>query len=343
MSLTVGLTYDLRKEYVRQPDDPEDAAAEFDHDETVDVIERALVRRGHRPVRIGNAHRLLEQLQQLDVDIVFNIAEGLHGRNRESQVPVLLEMMGIPFVGSDGLTMGLTLDKVMTKRLLIVEGIPTPDFFEVTQAGQLPEPLPLAFPMIVKPRYEGSSKGLTESSRVHDRTELERQTARIIEQYHQPALVEAFVSGTEFTVAVVGNDPPEALPVVQIQIDGQTVLGDRFYYSSRVRGVQAETLQYLCPSTAPEALQHRLRELAVQTYRVVECCDFGRIDFRVDEQGRPYVLEINPLPALSLLDVMPRVARHLGMVYEEFIGMIFDHALKRHGMVEAAATSHGVR
>ncbi len=335
MSLTVGLTYDLRKEYARQPGEPEDVLAEFDHEETVAAIEEALVHHGYRVVRIGNVRHLMERLHRLRVDIVFNIAEGVHGRNRESQVPILLEMAEVPFVGSDGLTMGLTLDKVMTKKILISEGIPTPAFFEVAQPGQIPEPLPLVFPMIVKPRCEGSSKGVTESSRVTDLGGLERQTALIIEQYHQPALVEAFISGSEFTVPVFGNDPPEALPVVQIEIDGKTALGDLFYAFSRVWD-RAESLRYLCPAKAPEALQRRLRELALSTYRAVECRDFGRVDFRVDAQGRPYVLEINPLPSLSLADVLPQVAKHLGIAYDDMIVAIVEYGLKRHGLLEAA-------
>lgn len=340
VGLTIGFTYDLRSAYVRRPDEPEDVAEEFDHEETLESVVQALTRRGHRVVQIGNARQLLAQLGRLRVDIVFNIAEGLHGRNRESQVPILLEMAGIPFVGSDGLTMGLTLDKVMTKKILIAEDIPTPAFFEAAEPGWLPDPLPLAFPMIVKPRYEGSSKGVTEASRVQNRQELERQTALVIEHYRQPALVEAFIRGAEFTVAVFGNDPPEALPVVQIEIDGTTALGDLFYSFSRVRGDRADTLRYLCPAPAPEPLRRRLRELAVRTYQAVECRDFGRVDFRVDEQGRPYVLEINPLPSLSLGDVLPQIAKHLGTPFEEMIVTILEHAARRYGLPVPAAVSN---
>ena len=174
MGKRVGLTFNLKNEYVFQPGDPQDANAEFDHEDTIGIIEAALCAGGHEVVRIGNAAQLLAQLDRLHVDIVFNLTEGYAGRNRESQVPILLEMMGIPFVGADGLTLGLTLDKVMAKKILISEGIATPRFFEAKDAEDLREP-PLPFPLIVKPRCEGSSKGLSAASRVHDLASLQRQ------------------------------------------------------------------------------------------------------------------------------------------------------------------------
>ncbi len=325
--MVIGMTYDLKTKYVFKSGDPKDANAEFDHPDTIGVIAEAIEAAGHRVVRIGSAEQLLRGLDRLHVDLVFNIAEGLRGRNREAQVPILLEMRGIPCSGSDGLTQALTLDKLMTKKMLISEGIPTPRFFELTRPlGPLPEDL--VFPLIVKPRFEGSSKGLSERSVVRDARALREQAAWVMETYRQPALVEEFIRGNEFTVAVIGNDPPEALPAVRIEIDGHTELGDLFYTFSRI----AEGAKYLVPAGIPARLEGRLKELALRTYQAVEARDFGRVDFRVDEKGHPYVLEINPLPSLSTEDVFGVLAEHLGISYAAMIQRILKVSLQRWGL-----------
>jgi D-alanine-D-alanine ligase len=328
---TVGLTYDLKTDYQFKEGDPPDANAEFDHPSTIDVIAGAIEANGFKVVRIGNVTGLLEKIDSLKVDIVFNISEGLIGRNRESQVPILLEMAGIPFVGSDALTLGLTLDKVMAKKIFIAEGIPTPKFFEVKTAEELQNMNHFKFPLIVKPRFEGSSKGLSENSRVESREELKNQVEHVIGSYKQPALVEEFISGQEFTVAVIGNDPPQALPVVHIKIDGKFKLNDKFYTFARIT---SDRLEYICPAHITKEMEKKLQELAIKTYQAVECRDFGRVDFRVDNQGKPYVLEINPLPSLSTEDVFMLVAMQIGLSYEQILGRILESALKRNNLNE---------
>jgi len=326
--MVIGMTYDLKTEYVFKSGDPLDANAEFDHPSTVQVICDALSSLGHRVVRIGNVEQLLKILDHLEVDLVFNIAEGNSGRNREAQVPILLELRGIPFVGSDGLTLALTLDKLVTKKMLLAQGIPTPRFFEVAHPqGRIPQDF--AFPLIVKPRFEGSSKGISDRSVVHSLEELETQASWLIQTYRQPALVEEFIRGTEFTVAIIGNNPPEAFSPVQIKIDGRVDLGELFYTFSRI----AEGADYLCPAQIEAQLEARLKELALKTYEAVECLDFGRVDFRVDRTGDPYVLEINPLPSLSTEDVFMVVAKHLGVTYEAMIGRVVEAAIQRLGLV----------
>lgn len=326
---TVGLTYDLKTDYQFKAGDPEDANAEFDHPSTIDVIAEAIAANDFKVERIGNAENLLEKLASLKVDIVFNISEGLTGRNRESQVPILLEMAGIPFVGADALTLGLTLDKVMAKKIFIAEKIPTPKFFEISSTAELANTNHHKFPLIVKPRFEGSSKGLSENSRVANREELLKQVDYIVNAYKQPALVEEFISGQEFTVALVGNDPVEVLPIVQIKIDGKLKLKDKFYTFARIT---SDRLEYVCPAKIPQELKKKIDELALKTYKAVECRDFGRVDFRVDNQGRPYVLEINPLPSLSTEDVFKLVAENTGITYEQMIGKILNSAIKRHNL-----------
>jgi D-alanine-D-alanine ligase len=329
MSKIVGLTYDLKKDYQFKEGDPKDANAEFDAESTIKVITRALESGGNKVIRIGNVNNLLSKIDKLEVDIVFNISEGLSGRNRESQVPVLLEMRGIPYVGSDGLTLGATLDKVIAKKILMAEGIPTPRFIEAADVQSLENLDHLHFPLIVKPRYEGSSKGLSEESRVENKEGLRKQVEYIVNTYRQPALIEQFISGSEYTVAIIGNDPPEVLPPVQIRIDGKAKLNDKFYTFARI---YSDRLEYVCPDRMPKELREKLSELALRSYLALECRDFGRVDFRVDNEGKPYVLEINPLPSLSSEDVFMTIAKHIGVTYESLVNRILNSAVARHGL-----------
>ena len=330
--MNIGMTYDLKTEYAFKPGDPPDANAEFDHPDTVGIIAESIEAAGHKVVRIGHVRRLMQALDMLKVDLVFNIAEGNRGRSREAQVPILLEMQGIPYAGSDGMTLALTLDKLMTKKVFISEGIPTPRFFEIARPED-PLPQDLSFPLIVKPRFEGSSKGLTEKSVVRTPADLREQVDWVIRTYRQPALVEEFIRGNEFTVAVIGNEPAEALPVVRIQIDGKTELGDLFYSFSRI----AEGAKYIVPAGIDAGLERRLQQLALRACRAVECRDFGRVDIRVDQQGNPFVLEINPLPSFSTEDVFGVLAGHLGMTYGDMIRRLLKIALERHGLLPVHA------
>ncbi len=325
----VGLTYDLKTDYTFKAGDPPDANAEFDHPSTIDVIAKAIESQGFKVKKIGNVSNLLETIDNLDVDIVFNISEGTTGRNRESQVPIILEMAGIPFVGADALTLGLTLDKVMAKKIFLADKIYTPKFFELKSADALTGTDHMKYPMIIKPRFEGSSKGLSENSKVNNIDELKKQVDYVVNTYKQPALIEEFISGQEFTVVVIGNEPAEALPVVQIKIDGRLKLNDKFYTFARIT---SDRLEYICPARIDKDLENKIKELAVRTFDAVECRDFGRVDFRVDSDGKPYVLEINPLPSLSTEDVFPLVAKEIGLSYEEILGKILNCALKRYNL-----------
>ena len=329
MGRVVGLTYDLKIDYKFKEGDPCDANAEFDARSTIAVIAKALEKGGNKVIKIGNVNNLLERLNDLSVDIVFNISEGLYGRNRESQVPVLLEMKGIPYVGSDGLTLGATLDKVIAKKIFLAEGIPTPRFMEAKDAQSLDNLDHLKFPLIVKPRYEGSSKGLSDQSRVENKNDLKKQVEFITETYHQPALIEEFISGTEYTIAVIGNDPPEVLPPVQIKIDGRFKLEDKFYTFARIK---SDRLEYVCPENMPKELKEKICDLALRSYLALECRDFGRVDFRVDNSGKPYVLELNPLPSLSSEDVFMTITKRMGVSYDSLINRILNCALERHGL-----------
>ena len=331
----IGLTYDLKSDRPLTSDDPIDANAELDTMETVEFITNALKAGGHRVVPIGNVHNLLQQIDELDVDIVFNICEGHAGRNRESQVPLILEMKGIPFIGSDALTMGITLDKIAAKKCFIADGIPTPRYFNAYSTDDLEKLNTIGYPLIVKARYEGTSKGLSEQSRVENLTGLKRQTELINKKYKQAALVEEFIRGTEFTVPVLGNGNPQAMPVSQIAIDGNVQLGDKFFTFSRV--VNESAVRYVCPPQITPELEKKLQDLAVRAYQSVDCRDFGRVDFRVDEQENLYVLEINPLPSLAKKDVFNIFPQVMETTYEAIINQVVNFALRRYGMLKDSA------
>ena len=332
MGKIVGLTYDLKTDWASGGNDPQDANAEFDKPQTIERIVLALSRGGHTVRKIGNVLNLLSRIDSLGVDIVFNICEGQGGRNRESQVPVLLDIKGIPYVGADGLTLGITLDKIVAKQIFQAEGVPTAPYFVATNTDDLDRSNTIGYPLIVKTSHEGTSKGITISSRVADREGLRRQVHIVNTQYHQRALVEKFIKGTEFTVAVLGNENPEAMPVVQISMDGDINLGDRFYSSERITA--SSTLRYVCPAQIPDCLSRLLQEVAVRAYQSVGCRDFGRVDFRVDEDGNPYVLEINPLPSLSEEDVFNIFPNVIGTSYDAVLNKILDFALERCGLLE---------
>jgi D-alanine-D-alanine ligase len=336
MGKIVGLTFDVKEDWPFAPGDPKDANAEFDPPKVIDLVEAALTKGGHTVKRIGNIHRLLSVIDHLDVDIVFNLCEGISGRNRESQVPLLLELKGIPYVGADALTLGMALDKVVAKKLFIAEGIPTPRYFVANDSKNLEQQNTIGFPLMVKSSQEGSSKGISEKSRVEDFSALKKQVDLINKTYHQPALVEEFIRGREFTIAVLGNGNAQAMPVVQTCINGKLEAADEFFTYERIHN---HTVRYLCPAKISAELAKRLQDLAVSVYQCVNCRDFGRIDFRVDKNDNPYVLEINPLPSLSDEDIFNLFPQVLGSDYDAVVNRVLHYALKRYGLLDDAAAS----
>jgi D-alanine-D-alanine ligase len=333
--MRIGFTYDLKTDWPRDPDDPPDAKAELDRPETVDMIARALESGGHSVIRIGNVRNLLSMIDSLDVDLVFNICEGSSGRNRESQVPVILELNGIPFVGADGLAMGITLDKIVAKKCFLADGVSTPRFFSASNAEDLEGKNLIGFPLIVKAACEGTSKGLTADSVVYDSAALKSQVEFITRSYKQPAIVEEFIKGTEFTVPVLGNNPPEAMPVIAVGIGQEFNLGEKFFTNAMV--VDESVVGYICPADIPADLARKMQNLAVRAYQAVGCRDFGRVDFRVDEKGNPYVLEINPLPSLAESDSFNVFPSAIGSTYDQVINRIVRHACERYNLSENPA------
>jgi D-alanine-D-alanine ligase len=330
MRLKAGITYNLKKDFSLSEDQPIDALEEFDPEETIDAIQQVLEDDGHEVIKLGGDRGLIDRLRKTPVDIVFNIAEGHGGRNREAHIPALLEFLGIPYTGSDPLTLSLTLDKSAAKRVLVSEGIPTPRFKKVERLGDL-EGLTLCYPLFVKLCYEGSSKGVRFDSKVQDFRSLKEKTRWLLESYRSPVLVEEFVQGPEFTVGILGNESPSVLGVMQIEIKG--VPSKEAIYSLEVKREWEEKVQYLCPPPIDRDLLTKIETAALRSYRVLECRDVSRVDFRVGEDGEPYFLEVNPLPGLSpLYGDLPIMAGRMGWSYDQLVRTIFHHALKRCGL-----------
>src|SRR4030042_331293 len=210
----------MNKDFSHQVNQPVDLYEEFDIEETIDAIRDGLVRDGHEVIKLGGDTGLVDRLKEASIDIVFNIAEGLRGRNRESHIPALLEFLNIPYTGSDPLT--LALDKSMAKRVVMSAGVPTPRFKRVSRKEDLKE-INLSYPLFVKLCDEGSSKGVRLDSKVMDARSLEEKTRWLLENYGPPVLVEEFVKGPEFTVGILGNEVPSVLGVVLIEIKGEPI------------------------------------------------------------------------------------------------------------------------
>ena len=330
-NIKIGFTYDLKSDAPLCSHEPQDTNAEFDARETVDLIRKGIESGGYRVIPIGNVFNLLKAIPELDVDVIFNICEGLRYRNREAQVPIVLEMFDMPYIGSDGLTMSVTLDKAMTKKILLAQGIPTPRSMNIDSLDDVINLGRMSFPLIVKLRQEGSSMGLDNDSVVHTRKELERRVEYLWHQYNKrPMVVEQFIAGSEFTVPIIGNDAPVVLPTVQVEICNRLDLGEMIYTFERINSPE---LRYVCPAKITKRFERKLIDLAWRTYKAVGCLDFGRVDFRVDQDNNPYVLEINPLPSLSVEDVFDISPQAAGYDFSAVMRMIIDTGLKRLGFL----------
>ena len=331
--MQIGLIYDTFDAYPWTDDAPPDADAEYEPDETVDTLAAAVKHLGHEPVRVGTAFDLRERLDAgLELAAAINIAEGARSRNREAYAPILLEMAGIPCLGSDALTLSVTLDKAWTKDLVAAADVPTPPHRVYGGADEVDaDDLP-PFPLFVKPRYEGTSKGITPESGVETAAALRREVERITTTYDQDAIAEGFVTGGgEFTVAVVGHNPPEALPVLQRGVEPTTEIG---LHALEHRGAPTadEERDYELRGTLTSSLEDELQALTLRVFDRLDCKDFARADFRVDAEGRPWFLEINPLPTFKPDDTFAIAAELMGRDYEDYLAEVFERGLRRLGL-----------
>jgi D-alanine-D-alanine ligase-like ATP-grasp enzyme len=331
----VALVFNLiRPEMLRGK--PLDAVAELDTEPTIEAIEAALQEGGHEVVRIEADTELYDGLRKLAPDIVFNIAEGVRGESRESQVPAICEFLGIPYTGSGVLTTALCLNKARAKQVLAQHGLSTPAYTVMT--GPAHGSLTLRFPLIVKLLHEGSSMGLTLDSVVDDLATLNRQVIRLVSTYRQPALVEEFIDGREFTVAVLGNETVTILPIVEIEFSHPRGINlfqpddpllAMLTLEERERLAIARLHEARCPAALDLKLDQRIRETAERAYRALDCRDWCRMEMRLGRDGKLYLLELNPIAGIDPSYLLPRAAAAAGWSYARLINEILNHALER--------------
>lgn len=327
--MRIGLACDL-KDAVRSEIIADDELEEYDSVETVDIIMASLENLGHTVVMLGGGKGFITKTIDENVDIVFNIAEGRGTyRSREAQVPAVLEMLNVPYSGSDPQCLAICLDKPLTKTLVNLAGITTPKWIVVKTEDQLKsEDLSdLTFPAIVKPAYEGSSKGVRATSFVIDGDEAFREVQHQLVNYRQPVMVEEFVDGDEVTVGITGNSPPEVLGIMRILPRVKT---DNFIYSLEVKRDWERLVDYECPAHLDEEVLLRIKENSLKIFEVLGCRDFARIDFRVSKDGIPYFIEINPLPGLGTYSDLVIMAIKLGWTHQGLITSVFNAALSRY-------------
>lgn len=332
-NLLIGLVFETFETYPKRPGDPVDAQVEFEPESTIEGLETAIELLGHRAIRLGSPFDLLARLAggpRLELDAVLNVAEGFGSRNREAWAPVLLEMAEIPTLGSDALTLSLSLDKAWANRWAAAAGIPVAPQTTMTTAREAESgPLPAGFPLFVKPRWEGTAKGIRVSSRVETRTALAKEVERIVSDYAQPALVEAFLPGAEYTVTVVGNgSETRALPVIQRALERHSGIG-LHALEGPGREQAGAPLEHATPGVLEPALERRLAELACASFTTFECRDFARVDFRLDVRGEPVFLEINPLPTFATDGSFAILAELEGRPFPELLASCLEAGLRR--------------
>ncbi|HEV2560993.1 MAG TPA: hypothetical protein VGT78_02525 [Rhizomicrobium sp.] len=323
--MRIGVTYDLRADYLALGMSEEDTA-EFDSEITIDAICSALSGLGFGPVRIGNVKKLTEALARGERwDGVFNFCEGLKGVSREAQVPALLEAYDIPYVFSDPLTSALTLDKAMTKRVVRDCGVPTVDFAVIEKIEDARK-VNLPFPLFLKPVAEGSGKGINAKSKVDDRAALESVAAELLARFKQPVLVETFLAGREFTVAITGTGADaEVLGVSEIK-QIENYVGHGYGFENKEDWEDKVSIVL-----ADEVSAKAAGDVALAAWRSLRCRDGGRVDIRNDANGKPHFIEVNPLAGLRPeYSDMCFIARFKNVSYQELIGKIMNSFLKRH-------------
>ncbi|MDE3153327.1 MAG: D-alanine--D-alanine ligase [Gemmatimonadota bacterium] len=326
-----------------------DVYAEWDSVETIDAVARALSAFGEI-VRLEATADFPQRLRDARVDLVFNIAEGLYGPNREAHVPAICEFFGIPYSGSDPFTLSLCLHKARTKQMLAAHGVPTPAFvlletdaaLEALAAGRHAEGPAAApeFPLFLKPVQEGSSKGITERNFVRDARELLARGRELLRDYAQPVLAEAYLPGAEFTCGVLGNGPQarvlppvamhfETLPAGAVPVYGFEA---KWVWDTRERPLEI----FECPARVPAELLAAIEDVTLRAYHAVGCRDWARIDVRLDAAGAPHVIEINPLPGIlpdpADNSCLPKAARAAGLSYDALIQRCLVHAAERQGV-----------
>ncbi len=350
LRLNVALTFNVKPESESFPEEVPsfqnnptgqsqkqvDTYAEWDTWNTINAVKDA-IECFHNVTLIEADHSAFQKFKELKPDIVFNIAEGYNGVSREAQIPAILDMLQIPYTGSDPLTLAICLDKARTKEILSYHKIPNAKFYIADSLNQV-SILNLKFPLIVKPISEGSSKGIFSSSFVKDENELKSEVERILNEYSQPALIEEFLPGKEFTAAVIGNGKDAlVLPIVEINYKD---FPDDFipiysYEAKWILDTKENPLDvFTCPAKIDASLETKIKETVLSAYNVLRCKDWSRIDVRLDANDEPNIIEVNPLPGIlpnpEENSCFPKAARTAGLNYNDMINTVLLAAAKRY-------------
>lgn len=329
--MRIGLTYDLKDDIEVGQDIPDDALEEYDSAEVVTAISSALKAHGHSTVLLGGGKKFLSNILKRRVNFVFNIAEGRGSlRSREAQVPAVLEMLGIPYSGSDPLTLAVTLDKPLAKQIVADRQIPTPPWLLVDTPDALSKFPDGVFPLpaFVKPAFEGSSKGIRLTSRADTARKARTAAGALLKKYNQPVLIEKYIEGDEVTVGIVGNSPPQIVGIMRVVPRKKF---KTFVYSLEVKRDWRNLVEYECPAKLGRATIKRITEASLAAYKTLGCRDFSRVDFRVGQDGTPYFLEVNPLPGLNPVSGdLPIMSCKMGWTYNRLVNTVFESAVARY-------------
>lgn len=348
----VAVIANVKGDLPHSSDGPADAGAEFDKKETIQAIQSAIESDGHTTVFLPADTNLPQRLTEVYPDICFNISEGMGGDGREAQVPALLEMLHIPYTASRVLANAVGLDKTMTKRIWRDVGLPIAEFQEFNSAD---EPLgeQMHFPMFVKPSREGTGMGMDGGAIVNNEEELRKRVAWVITSYHQPALVEEYLPGREFTVGVLGRTGAEhftlrpdlygedgfhRFPILEVDTDGSVTPGVYGHSAKSLTFEEQGVPRFICPASVEADLAEELRDLAIAGHQAIGALDVSRVDFRLDGEGRPRLLEINTLPGMSPgFSDLCVIAGAEGISYRDLILEILYLGASRYGLLDLPA------
>ncbi len=322
--MKVGLTYDLRSWYLDRGYSMEDTA-EFDKQETVDALDTALCKMGFETEQVGNCFQLIEALAEgKRWDLVLNIAEGLYGDGRESVVPAILDQYKIPYVFSGPVILGVSLNKYLTRLIVSAAGVPVSPGMLISTKDDI-EKCKLEYPLFIKPVSEGTGKGITEKSVLNSPAELKEMAEYLLDRFNQPALVEEYLPGREFTVGVIGSgDDATAIGGMEIECR------DNLPYSVEFKENYQEFCKYIPMASEFSA---ECKSVALNVWKAIGAVDAGRVDFKADRNGRICFMEVNPLAGLHPVHSdLPILSRISNIDYQSLMEMIMNSALKRHGL-----------
>ena len=327
--MKVALVLNTRK-------DESEFEVEYDPPHTIELIQHGIESAGHDYIFIEADENILETLKQVKPDLVFNRAEGVRGESRESHIPAILEMLGIPYVGANVLSTAVCLNKGWTKKFLSFHNIVTPQFHILSNVKQVNK-IDIKYPVILKPNEEGSSVGINEDNVVFDKKQFVKKLGSMLQEYKQPILVEQFIQGREFTVGVLDclGPKPEVFSILEIDFSKfPSDVGG--VYGQRAKTIYEELDHYICPAKIRKDLKRKIEKNSIAICELLEIPDFARIDYRMDVNEELYFLEINPLPGMDFdldnkdISFYPYMAMKSGLTYDQLIEKLIDSAAHRY-------------